>query len=136
MLLYKSGISPPNRGQRYNKYLNLRLLSKKMWKKFGLQLKFSYICNRKENDYMGTKEKLRERFLKLPSDFTFDEMQRLLEGYGYERSNKGRTSGSRLIFKNGDKRPIMLHKPHPGNIVKEYAMKQVLEDLREAGFIK
>ena len=30
----------------------------------------------------------------------------------------------------------MLHKPHSGNIVKEYAMKQVLEDLREAGFIK
>ena len=85
---------------------------------------------------MGTREKLRERFLKLPSDFTFDEMQRLLEGYGYERSNKGRTSGSRLIFKNVDKRPIMLHKPHPGNIVKEYAMKQVLEELREAGFIK
>lgn len=85
---------------------------------------------------MGTKEKLRERFLKMPSDFTFDEMQRLLEGYGYERGNKGKTSGSRLIFKNGDKRPIMLHKPHPGNIVKEYAMKQVMEDLREAGFIK
>jgi hypothetical protein len=85
---------------------------------------------------MGTKEKLRERFLKMPSDFTFDEMQHLLEGYGYERYNKGKTSGSRLIFKNGDKRPIMLHKPHPGNIVKEYAMKQVMEDLREAGFIK
>ena len=74
---------------------------------------------------MGTKEKLRERFLKMPSDFTFDELQRLLEGYGYEKSNKGKTSGSRLIFKNGDKRPIMLHKPHPGNIVKQYAMKQV-----------
>lgn len=85
---------------------------------------------------MGTREKLRERFLKMPSDFTFDELQRLLEGFGYERSNKGRTSGSRLIFKNGDKRPIMLHKPHPGNIVKEYAMKQVLDDLREAGFMK
>ena len=85
---------------------------------------------------MGTKDKLRERFMKMPSDFTFDEMQRLLEDYGYERSNKGRTSGSRLIFKNGNKRPIMLHKPHPGNIMKEYAMKQVLEDLREAGLIK
>ena len=85
---------------------------------------------------MGTKEKLRERFLKMPSDFTFDEMQRLLKGYGYERGNKGKISGSRLIFKNGDKRPIMLHKPHPGNLVKEYAMKQVMEDLREAGFIK
>ena len=85
---------------------------------------------------MGTKEKLRNRFLKMPSDFTFDEMQRLLEGYGYEKSNKGKTSGSRLIFKNGNKRPIMLHKPHPGNIVKEYAMKQVFDDLKEAGFIK
>ncbi len=85
---------------------------------------------------MGTKEKIRNRFLKMPSDFTFDEMQRLLEGYGYEKSNKGKTSGSRLIFKNGNKRPIMLHKPHPGNIVKEYAMKQVFDDLKEAGFIK
>ena len=36
---------------------------------------------------MGKKEKLRERFLKFPTDFTFDEMQSLLEGYGYERCN-------------------------------------------------
>lgn len=85
---------------------------------------------------MGIKDKLRERFLKMPSDFTFDEMQRLLEGYGYVKSNKGKTSGSRLIFKNGEKRPIMLHKPHPGNIVKDYAKKQVYNDLKEAGFIK
>ena len=35
---------------------------------------------------MGRKEKLRERFLKLPADFTFDEMQSLLVGYGYEKS--------------------------------------------------
>ena len=85
---------------------------------------------------MGKKEKLRERFLKLPSDFTFDEMQSLLSGYGYEKSEKGRTSGSRVIFKNGDKRPIMIHKPHPGNIVKGYAMKQVYDDLKEAGLIE
>ena len=84
---------------------------------------------------MGSKEKLRERFMRIPSDFTFDEMQRLLEGYGYERSNKGKTSGSRIIFKNGDKRPIMLHKPPPGNIVKEYAMKQVYNELKEAGLL-
>lgn len=84
---------------------------------------------------MSTKEKLKERFLKMPSDFTFDEMQKLLAGYGYELRNKGRTSGSRVIFKNGDKRPIMLHKPHPGNIVKRYAMQQVYDELKEAGFI-
>jgi len=91
---------------------------------------------RKKYDDMSTKEKLKIRFLKMPSDFTFDEMEQLLVSYGYEKSNKGRTSGSRVIFKNGDKRPIMLHKPHPGNIVKGYAMMQVYNDLREAGFIK
>ena len=36
---------------------------------------------------MSTKDKLRERFLKMPSDFTFDEMQQLLAGYGYEKGN-------------------------------------------------
>ena len=59
-------------------------------------------------------------------------MQQLLTGYGYEKSNKGRTSG----FKKADKRPIMLHKPHPGNIVKGYAMQQVYDELKEAGLIK
>lgn len=29
----------------------------------------------------------------------------------------------------------MLHKPHPGNIVKSYALKQVFEDLKEADLI-
>ncbi len=85
---------------------------------------------------MSTKDKLRKRFLSMPSDFTFDEMQQLLTGFGYVRGDKGHTSGSRVIFKNGDKRPIMLHKPHPGNIVKRYAMQQVLDELKEAGFIK
>lgn len=85
---------------------------------------------------MGTKEKLKDRFLTLPKDFTFDELEKLLLAYGYTKGNKGKTSGSRVVFKNGDKRPIMLHKPHPGNIIKSYALKQVLDDLKEAGFIE
>lgn len=85
---------------------------------------------------MGSKEKLIERFLSMPSDFTFDEIKRLLGFFGYEQANKGKTSGSRVIFKNGNKRPIMLHKPHPGNVVREYAMKQVYEDLKAGGFMK
>ena len=31
---------------------------------------------------------------------------------------------------------IMLHKRHPGNIIKSYAMKQVLNDSTETRFIK
>jgi predicted RNA binding protein YcfA (HicA-like mRNA interferase family) len=85
---------------------------------------------------MGTKEKLIERFKRLPKDFTFDEMTTLLEALGFERSNKGKTSGSRVIFKSEKYQPIMLHKPHPGNIVKSYAMKQVLDYLIGLGLIK
>ena len=85
---------------------------------------------------MSKKEKLRARFLTMPSDFTFDELEQLLSGYVYVRGEKGHTSGSRVIFKNGVKRPIMLHKPHPGNIVRRYAMVQVYNELKEAGFIK
>lgn len=85
---------------------------------------------------MGTKEKLIERFKTLPSDFTFEELEKLLKCFGYEKSNKGKTSESRMIYKNKDKRPIMIHKPHPGNIIKAYAMKQILNDLIIAGFIK
>lgn len=79
---------------------------------------------------MGTKEKLIKRFCSLPTDFTWDEMSRLLNALGYSPSNKGKTSGSRVIFKGEGSKPIMLHKPHPGNIIKEYVMKQVYEYLK------
>ncbi len=84
---------------------------------------------------MGTKEKLIERFKKLPSDFTFDELDKLLKNFGYEKSNKGKTSGSRVIYKNAEKRPIMVHKPHPGNIIKSYAIKQIKDILMEEGVL-
>ena len=84
---------------------------------------------------MVTKEKLIERFKAIPSDFTFDELERLLAIYGFERSNKGKTSGSRVVFKNQSGTPIMLHKPHPGNIVKTYALRQVMDELKNKELI-
>ena len=61
---------------------------------------------------MSTKDKLIERFKKQPKDFTFDELVRLLSVLGFAIDNKGKTSGSRVVFENGDKE-IELHKPHP-----------------------
>ena len=84
---------------------------------------------------MSAKEKLKERFKSLPNDFTFDELETLLVSLGYQKSNKGKTSGSRIVFKNIDGSPIMLHKPHPGNIVKGYALKQVYDELKNRGLI-
>lgn len=84
---------------------------------------------------MGTKEKLIKRFESLPKDFTFDELASVLTSLGYERYNKGKTSGSRVCYKSKDRSPIMLHKPHPGNIMKRYAMVQVLDELKKQGLI-
>ena len=84
---------------------------------------------------MGTKEKLIERLKRLPADFTFDEAARLLSLFGYQKSEKGRTSGSRVSFSSINKTPVMLHRPHPGNQMKKYAVRQLLNELIENGDI-
>ncbi|MBO6068042.1 MAG: type II toxin-antitoxin system HicA family toxin [Bacteroidales bacterium] len=84
---------------------------------------------------MGTKEKLIERLKRLPTDFTFDEAERLLTLFGYVKSNKGKTSGSKVMFMDEQKRKILLHRPHPGNVLKAYAIKEILDKLFRNGNI-
>ena len=68
---------------------------------------------------MGTKEKLIERFLSQPSDFTYSEVVRLFGIFNYTERLKGATSGSRVEFVSADgKRSFIMHKPHPSNIIK------------------
>lgn len=74
------------------------------------------------------------RFKALPNDFTWTELVRLFSMFGYEISNKGKTSGSRVIFKKGES-SYATHKPHLGSIVKPYVMKQVYEFLKNNGLI-
>lgn len=83
---------------------------------------------------MGQIEKLIERIKKVPADLTYDELKRLMTYLEYEESNKGKTSGSRVAFyRERDKAVIILHKPHPENIMKKYAIRQLLETLKERG---
>ena len=83
---------------------------------------------------MGKKEKLIARLKNIPKDFTFEEMETLLSALGFEKSNKGKTSGSRVKFMKDDI-PIILHKPHPRKELLEYQIKQILEILEEEGLI-
>lgn len=80
---------------------------------------------------MGQKEKLTERLKSKPKDFSFDDAETLLGYYGYKRSNKGKTSGSRVMFVSDDHPPIMLHKPHPRKERLSYQVKQLLETLEQ-----
>lgn len=83
---------------------------------------------------MGKKEKLIERLRSNPKDFTFDEMRNALELIGFKMFNKGKTSGSRVKFLNGNI-PIMLHKPHNRKALLAYQIKQVLEILEREGLV-
>jgi hypothetical protein len=76
---------------------------------------------------MSTKDKLIERLKKQPKDFTFDELVKLLGSFGFELSNKGKTSGSRVRFKNVELKTIIdIHKPHTsGSPIKETALNDV-----------
>ena len=86
---------------------------------------------------MSKADKLLTRFLSKPTDFSYQELKRLLGGFGYEESARGRTSGSRVAFINTETRHILrLHKPHPGPNLKAYQLKLVETALREEGHIQ
>ena len=85
---------------------------------------------------MGQKDKLIAKLKSNPKNFTFDEAETLLGYFGYRRSNKGKTSGSRVMFINDEnKSKISLHKPHPRKELLEYQIKQLVEQLKQEGLL-
>ena len=76
-----------------------------------------------------------ERLKSKPRDYTYDEAKSLLNKLGFIEDNKGKTSGSRIVFINYQNAKIEIHKPHPRNILKEYQIKIILDKLKEKGVI-
>ena len=85
---------------------------------------------------MSRTEKLLQRLLSIPKDLTWEELVKILAQFGYIELKKGKTGGSRRKFADAKNNIIILHKPHPGILVKEYALKQVIMHLNEKGYIK
>ena len=77
---------------------------------------------------MSSFEKLQLRFLSIPKDFSYNELKRLLSGFGYIEQQH---SVSRVVFKNERlHHSIKLHKPHPENILKRYQLNVILKELK------
>ena len=86
---------------------------------------------------MSKYEKAKQRILLKPKDYTYTEAKYLLLQIGFEEYNKGRTSGSRVKFyRKSDNRVILLHKPHPGDVMKQGAVKQLVDYLVLIGELK
>lgn len=75
---------------------------------------------------MSRQKKLIQKLLSNPKDFTWDELTRLLALFRYREQKTGKTGGSRRKFFNNEGKMISLHKRHPGNIVKEYLVKDLI----------
>jgi hypothetical protein len=86
-----------------------------------------------ERIIMTKAEKLLNRFLSRPKDFTYNELLRLLNSLGYH-DQPG--SGSRVVFSNERiKHHIKLHKPRPGNILKSYQIDLIIQELKSNGLL-
>lgn len=80
---------------------------------------------------MSRLEKEIERLKLRPKDYTYNEAKSLLNKLGFMENNKGRTAGSRVEFIDKEKRKILLHKPHPKNIIKPYKIIEIINQLQE-----
>ncbi len=84
---------------------------------------------------MSQKEKLIRHLKSKPKDFTFNEISVLLGYFSYECFNKGKTSGSRIIFVSKEHPSSTLHKPHSRKELLTYQIKQIIEMLEQEGLI-
>lgn len=82
---------------------------------------------------MSKLEKLLEKMRNHKAIWTWNELCSLLIKLGYTQEQG---DGSRVKFDNGNATDLInLHKPHPGNEVKAYAIRQVREKLKNGGLL-
>lgn len=83
---------------------------------------------------MSKIEKAKDRIRSKPKDYTYTEAKSLLSQMDFNEVTKGRTSGSRVkYYRKRDNKIILLHKPHPGDVMKPGTVKDLLEFLMGLG---
>ena len=85
---------------------------------------------------MSKRQKLIERFLVIPNDFTYDELVQVLKLFGYMEDKSGKTSGSAVRFiRENSFSQICFHKPHPQKIIKRCILQYIKETLESEGLL-
>jgi len=80
---------------------------------------------------MSKSDKLIERLLSYPKDFTYNELKTLLLSFGYLEKQG---AGSRICFAK-ESHKIKLHKPHPDNKLKRYQLDLIVKELTNKGLL-
>lgn len=83
---------------------------------------------------MSRLDKAKERLLSRPKNYKYSEAKQLLSQLGFEEFTKGKTSGSKVKFyRASDQRMILMHKPHPGDVMSIGATEDLADFLEEIG---
>lgn len=71
-----------------------------------------------------------------PADFRYSDLKKIMNYLGYIELQKGATSGSRVKFYNtSTKDALLLHKPHPGDIMVKGSVESAVKHLKERKLI-
>lgn len=82
---------------------------------------------------MNKADKLLLRLQTVPKDFTWQELVSVMEKHGFTLYSG---SGSGRKFIHADLQiTVAMHEPHPGNIVKPYALRLAIAGLKQTGAI-
>ena len=85
---------------------------------------------------MSKLDKAKERLKSVPKDYTYTEAKYLLGQLGFQEYNKGKTSGSRVkFFRPSDGKIILMHKPHPSDVMSIGNIRDLAEYLEGIGEI-
>ena len=80
---------------------------------------------------MAKRDKALRRFAGTQGPFTWKEVAAVLKALGFSCDE---AQGSRVLFSRGGI-DVILHRPHPGNEVKAYVVRQLKEKLRAENLI-
>jgi len=82
---------------------------------------------------MSAHDKLLAKSGNLNAAVTWPELVRVLKNSGFDQIQG---SGSRVKFDHKTAKVLInLHKPHPGNEIKAYVRRQVIEHLKAGGWM-
>jgi hypothetical protein len=84
---------------------------------------------------MSKKEKLLRRFQSRPTDFTWDELVSLLNGFNFKLDNSSGSSHCCFALNTDPSKIIRTCRPHPTPVLKLYQIKAIIKFLEEEELI-
>jgi hypothetical protein len=83
---------------------------------------------------MSKRQKAIDRLLSKPSDYEWDELAFLMDGFDYELKTTG-GAGRKFIHRE-NRATLFKHQPHPARVLKSYQVREAIRFLKQEGHIQ